>query len=60
MIMNLDKLTTIEQMEAFINGSQAIAFAVASGKAQRYSVVENILKRFNYAVLRRASLLDIL
>ena len=54
MIMNLDKLHTIEQMEAFINGSQAIAFATASSKAERYSLVEKILKRFNYMMLRRS------
>lgn len=28
--MKLDNLITIEQMEAFLNGSQTIAFAVAT------------------------------
>lgn len=52
-IMKLDNLNTIEQMELFINGSQAIAFAVASCKDERYRVVEQILKRFAYSRLKR-------
>jgi transposase InsO family protein len=52
-IMKLDNLKTIEQMEAFLNGSQAIAFAVATGKDNRYQFVESLLKRFGYSCLKR-------
>ena len=51
--MKLDNLRTIEQMEAFLAGSQAIAFAVASNKDERYQFVEKILKRFSYPRLKR-------
>ncbi len=40
-------------MESFINGTQAIAFAVADNKQERYRLVESILKRFRYPNLRR-------
>jgi len=40
-------------MESFIAGSQAIAFAVASNKDERYEFVERILKRFAYPRLKR-------
>ena len=53
-IMNLDNLKTIEQMEDFLNGSQAIAFAVAANKDERYHFVEKLLKRFNYGSLKRS------
>lgn len=51
--MKLDTLTTIKQMEAFLTGSQAIAFDVAASKDERYKFVEDLLKRFNYTKLRR-------
>ena len=40
-------------MESFINGSQAIAFLVASSKRERYQLVEKVLKRFSYSMLKR-------
>ena len=40
-------------MEAFLNGSQAIMFAVAANKDERYEFVEKVLKRFSYARLKR-------
>ncbi len=51
--MKLDNLTTIDQMEAFLTGSQAIAFAIATTKDERYQFVENQLKRFAYSRLKR-------
>lgn len=51
--MKLDNLKTIEEMETFLTGSQAIAFAVATGKDNRYQFVENLLKRFGYSCLKR-------
>ena len=52
-IMKLDNLRTVEDMEAFLTGSQAVAFAVASNKDERYHFVEKLLKRFAYAQLKR-------
>lgn len=51
--MKLDNLISIEQMESYLNGSQAIAFAVATSKDERYQFVETLLKRFKYARLKR-------
>jgi hypothetical protein len=48
-IMSLDKLRTIDEMVSFLDGSQAIAFTVASSKRERYALVEKILVRFSYA-----------
>lgn len=39
--MKLDNLKSTEQMESFLNGSQAIAFTVASSKDERYEFVED-------------------
>lgn len=51
--MKLDNLSTISQMEDFLNGSQAIAFAVATTKDERYTFVERVLRRFSYSRLKR-------
>ncbi len=51
--MKLNNLKTIKQIEAFLSGSQAIAFAIAATKDERYQFVESILKRFGYAGLKR-------
>lgn len=40
-------------MEAFLTGSQPIAFALATTKDERYQFVENQLKRFAYSHLKR-------
>ena len=53
-IMKLDKLSTIPEMKAFLNGSQAIVFGVASSKDARYDFIEGILKRFKYSGLSRS------
>lgn len=46
--MNLDELTTLEQVEAFLNGTQAVAFAVASSKPERYQWVQKMLVKWHY------------
>ena len=51
--MKLDNLKNIEQMAAFLAGSQGIAFAVTTTKDERYRFVESILKRFSYPCLKR-------
>lgn len=51
--MKIDNLRTISEMDAFINGTQPIAFAVASNKDERYEFAEKVLKRFNYSRLKK-------
>lgn len=52
--MNIDNLMTIADMESFPNGTQAIAFGVASNKDERYAFILKILKWFSYSRLKRA------
>ena len=52
--MKLDNLKTIAEMQAFLEGSQAIAFSIASNKDERYQCIEKLLKRFYYPSLKRA------
>lgn len=52
-IMNIDNLTSITQMEEFLEGSQAIAFAIAVNADERYLFIEKVLKRFAYTRLKR-------
>lgn len=52
--MSIDNLKTVEEMAAFLSGSQAIAFGVASTKDERYAFIEKILKRFSYQHLKRS------
>lgn len=47
-IMNLDELTTLAEVEAFLDGTQAVAFAVASNKQERYQWVQKVLVKWNY------------
>mgnify|MGYP000636866009 CR=1 FL=1 len=51
--MTLDKLSRIEELEAFLKGSQAITFTATANKAERYQVVEALLRRFCYSRLKR-------
>lgn len=51
--MNLDKLTTIEQMADFLTGNQPIAFSLSANKDEHYAFIEKMLKRFHYAQCKR-------
>ncbi len=46
--MNVDKLTTVESLEDFLQGNQAIAFSVLGDKSERYRFVQKILVKFRY------------
>jgi len=46
--MNAEELTTIGQLEAFLAGTQAVAFEVASDKDARYGWIQKTLARFRY------------
>lgn len=52
--MNAEELKTVEQLGTFLNGTQAVAFAVVGDKAARYQWIERTLARFDYPRLSKA------
>jgi len=50
--MNDEKLHTLAQMQAFLDGTVAVEFAVAL--EERYGFIERTVRRFGYARLKRA------
>ncbi|AWP23981.1 hypothetical protein C4901_12125 [Acidiferrobacter sp. SPIII_3] len=53
-LMNLDNLTSIDQLADFLSGTQTVAFSVLSSPAARYEWVQKTLVRFRYPTLSRA------
>lgn len=51
-IMNIENLSIME-MVSFLEGSQTVAFSVASTKDERYQFVDKVLKRYSYNSLKR-------
>ena len=47
-IMNIDNLTQIEHLEAFLEGNQQIAYSVPGDKAERYRLIQRVLVKFDY------------
>jgi transposase InsO family protein len=54
-IMNINDLTTIEQLEHFLSGTQAVAFAVAGSQEEGYRSIRCALVKFNYLALDKRS-----
>ena len=54
-IMNINDLNTIEQLEQFLTGSQAVAFLVASNKDECYRGIQRTLVKFRYPSLNKRS-----
>ena len=48
-IMNVDKLTTITELEQFLDGSQAVAFSILDDKQSKYSFIKKTLVKFHCA-----------
>lgn len=46
--MNLDELDSLEQVEAFLSGTQPVVFSVAEGKVERYQWLEHTLVKWRY------------
>ena len=46
--MNIDNLTRIEHLEAFLQGNQQIAYSVPGDKTQRYQLIQKVLIKFRY------------
>ena len=51
--MNVDKLNTIDQLTDFLDGTQPIAFCLASNKAERYQWVQQNIAKFHYRDLNK-------
>jgi transposase InsO family protein len=54
-IMNIKDLNTIEQLEQFLTGSQAVAFLVASSTDECYQGIQRTLVKFRYPSLNKRS-----
>ena len=54
MIMKLEDLKTIEQLEQFLNGTQAVIFELNLVKKERYDWMRRELVRFNYLQVGKA------
>jgi hypothetical protein len=50
-IMNISKINNIGAIESFLEGSQAIVFAVLGDKYERYKLVQSTLIRLRYITL---------
>ena len=51
--MNAEDVTTIDQLNAFLKGTQPVAFEVASDKDSRYRWVQRTLVKFHYLTLSK-------
>jgi len=51
--MNAKDLTSIEELRAFLEGTQRIVFEVASSKDERYRWIQHTLRQFRYSTLSR-------
>ena len=41
--MDLNQLSTVAQVEAFLDGTQPVAFTLKDGREERYQCVEQVL-----------------
>jgi hypothetical protein len=46
--MNSEDLTTVESLDQFLQGNQAIAFSILGDKTERYQFTQKILVKFTY------------
>lgn len=51
--MTLDQLTTIEQLQRFLNGSESCTYQPLSDKDERYRWVQSTLVRFRYLTRKK-------
>ena len=50
-IMSLEQLTTLEAINQFLEGTQSVAFNVATDKRERYLWVQKTLVKHRYLLL---------
>jgi transposase InsO family protein len=53
-IMNIEQISSIAEVEAFLTGTQPVIFSVASSKDERYAWIEKTLQKFRYRQLGKA------
>jgi hypothetical protein len=46
--MDSENLTTVESLDQFLQGNQAIAFSVLGDKTERYQFTQKVLVKFTY------------
>lgn len=51
--MTIENLTTIEELEHFIQGNQSVAFTVLGDKHERYQFIQKTLIKFRYFTLSK-------
>jgi hypothetical protein len=51
--MNIENLTTVESLDQFLQGNQAVAFSVLGDKTERYQFTQKILVKFSYQTCSR-------
>ena len=51
--MNIENLTSIEDLEQFLQGNKAIAFTVLGDKKVRYQFIKSALIKFRYMTLKK-------
>ena len=52
-IMNLKALKNTEELQTFLDGTQAVAFSVPGDKKARYDFIQSTLKQFHYRALNK-------
>ncbi len=52
-IMNLNVLKNTEELQTFLDGTQAIVFSVPGDKTVRYDFIQSTLKQFHYRALNK-------
>jgi hypothetical protein len=52
-IMNFKNLKNTQELQNFLEGTQAIAYSVPGDKADRYSFIQTTLKQFHYRALKK-------
>ena len=51
--MNLKALKNTEELQTFLDGTQAVAFSVPGDKKARYDFIQSTLKQFHYRALNK-------
>ena len=52
-IMNLKDLKNTQELQTFLDGSQAVVFSVPGTKTDRYTFIQSALKQFHYRALKK-------
>ena len=51
--MNLNDLKNTQDLQTFMEGTQAVAFSLPGNKSSRYRSIHSILKQFHYGALKK-------